>query len=109
MIAKLDAMDFDWGKGANKSFDERVEELKQFKSKYGNKAAIYLQNPSLALFCYAVRSARRNPENSDTKITTERIAALDRIGFEWKMEKEQTSSQTGSQEKARPKNHLMRG
>jgi len=79
-IKALDELGFAWDK--NKSFEERIEQLKAFKEKHGHVCVPGKEDQSLATFCATMRYARRNP-GTGTVINEDRIKALDELGFEW--------------------------
>jgi hypothetical protein len=89
-IAALDEIGFVWNvtdrtgakKVEPKSFEERVEELKAYKEKYGDTNVTPKRDKSLSNFVKSVRSARKNP-NSSRLVNEARIAMLDAIGFRW--------------------------
>jgi hypothetical protein len=69
------------------SFFARVDELKAFKVKNGHLNVAKKVNPSLYDFCKNMRQARRDMmsgKGTTYKLTEDRIAALDAIGFDWK-------------------------
>lgn len=90
-IKALDELGFEWNivnrsgpKGETKSFEERVEQLKAYKEKYGNLRVAPKIDKSLSNFCKSIRAARRNP-NSSRLVTDERVKMLDDIGFQWEV------------------------
>jgi len=92
-IAALDAIGFDWRsetKASNPrqkpiSFIDRVEALREYKEKNGHTSVREKDDRSLYKWCSDIRSARRNPETCTKKVTADRIAALDAIGFDWRL------------------------
>jgi len=80
-IKALDELGFDWGV-KQKSFEERIEDLKAFKAKHGHVRVTMNQDKSLANFCSTMRSARRGTAKG-TVIAEDRIKALDELGFKW--------------------------
>ena len=86
-IASLDALGFDWTSKDKIaiSFEQRLEDLKAFKLKHGHLNLKKKENPSLYNFCTNIRDARKNksPGAKKMKVTEERIASLDTIGFDW--------------------------
>jgi len=92
-IAALDAIGFDWEVGAsssvNKDFFSRVAELKAYKKKHGHLNVRENDSPSLSRFCHNLRGTRRAIITGKGKIHYSlsdcRIAALDAIGFDWKL------------------------
>jgi len=79
-IKALDELGFAWDK--NKSFEERIEDLKAFKEKHGHIRVTEKHDKSLSNFCKNMRSARRGTKQGKV-ITEDRIKALDELGFEW--------------------------
>ena len=50
-------------------------------------------------FCKDVRQSRRDPTCTRTKLTEDRVAALDAIGFDWKLEAGASSSVASKDDK----------
>ena len=71
----------------NKSFEERLEELKVFREKHGHVRVTAKRGKSLAKFCTHMRSARRGKGTTNTVINEDRITALDELGFDWEVKK----------------------
>ena len=90
-IAALDAIGFDWRSRNHQkpsiSFIDRVEALRKYKEKNGHVSVRKRDDKSLYIWCTDIRSARRNPETCQRKVTADRIAALDAIGFDWRLSK----------------------
>ena len=90
-IVALDAIGFDWRSRNNQkpsiSFIDRVEALREYKEKNGHVRVMERDDKSLCKWCTDIRSARRNPETCQRKVTADRIAALDAIGFDWRLSK----------------------
>jgi hypothetical protein len=91
-IAALDAIGFEWEMRAGatrtkyNSFFFQVEELKAHKEKHGHLNVRKKENRSLYDFCRHMREARRAiilGKGPHRKLTEDRIAALDAIGFNW--------------------------
>ncbi|KAL9187184.1 hypothetical protein ACHAXT_010904 [Thalassiosira profunda] len=87
-IASLDALGFDWGlqqqMRARKTFKDRAEELQAYREKNGHINVKEGEDKSLYGFCRDMRYARGNPDSSKgRKLTVERIASLNGIGFDW--------------------------
>ncbi|KAL7538798.1 hypothetical protein ACHAXR_012392 [Thalassiosira sp. AJA248-18] len=87
-ISSLDAIGFDWklddASGVGKKFSNRVADLKAYKEKYGHTNVRIKDDKSLYYFCNDIRYARKNTGKSGVrKLTNERIAYLDALGFEW--------------------------
>ena len=71
-------------RGKNKTFDERIEDLKLSKETHGHVNVSIPVDQSLAKFCAQVRHAHNNPGKSKSKkLTIENIARLDALGFNW--------------------------
>ena len=93
-IAELNELGFDWtlnmGHDAvqkNRSFEERLQELKEFKARHGDLHVTSKHDKSLATFCKAVRYARRHPDKAKIKVGEDRVTALNHLGFIWEPKK----------------------
>ena len=64
-------------------FEDRVEELKAYKAEHGHLKVKQRENIRLHEFCRGARAARKTPDKSNRKLTADRIAQLDAIGFDW--------------------------
>jgi len=92
------------------SFEQKVEELKAFKDKYGHFDIERNKDGQNLLydFCISIRSSYRYP-NKDyhrVQLTEHRIALLDSIGFDWKKESlpgSTTSTSTNSDQPQAPR------
>jgi hypothetical protein len=73
-------------------FESKVEELKAYKAEHGHFNVKQKKNMSLYNFCLATRAARKTPDKSNRKLTADRIAQLDAIGFDW--DKNMTAEET---------------
>jgi hypothetical protein len=92
-IPSLDAIGFEWEMGAGataKSNDDRfftrVDDLKAYKEKHGHLKVCKKEDISLHIYCSHMRQARRAiilGKGTTYKLTEDRIAALDAIGFNW--------------------------
>jgi hypothetical protein len=86
-IAALDAIGFNWGgqtrEGQIISFDTRLAQLKAYKVQHGHVNVSKKEDGSLYHWCYRLRTARKHPEKHILKLTTDCIAALDSVGFDW--------------------------
>ena len=109
-ITRLEEMGFQWRKTKfvkrnvkQKTFAERMQELKDFKKEHGHLRVTYGMNKNLAIFCGHMRTARRHPDRVNRiKMTEERIQALDSVGFEWEpMESERSAKKLATEAKAR--------
>jgi len=66
------------------SFEERIEQLKEYKEEHGHVRVTMGQNKNLAIFVNHMRGARRDPDKTNgVKLTKERIGALDALDFDW--------------------------
>jgi len=96
-IAALDAIGFDWQLDAQPSnridFFSRVDELEAYKKKHGHLNVQCKEDESLYVFCCQLRFSRRaiasGKGTASYKLTDDRIAALDAIGFDWQLNKTQ--------------------
>jgi hypothetical protein len=69
-------------RGKNKTFDDRMEDLRLFKETHGHVNVSISEDNSLAQFCAQARHKRTNPGKSKSKkLTIENIARLDALGF----------------------------
>ena len=73
-------------------FESKVEELKAYKAEHGHFNVKQKKNMSLYNFCLTIRAARKTPDKSNRKLTADRIAQLDAIGFDW--DKNMTAEET---------------
>jgi len=78
------------------TFEERIEHLREYKLQHGHTNVRLEQNKSLYAFCHNIRNARRTPGKLRAKVTDYRIAALDAIGFDWRLS---SGKQSHNQEK----------
>ena len=71
-------------KNVTRSFDERIEDLEEYKQTRGHINVKIHEDNSLGQFCANVRYARKKVVKDGTrKLTVERIKKLDDIGFRW--------------------------
>ena len=85
-IARLDALGFNWTSQeyVTRSFDERIDDLEKYKRTHGHLSVKIHEDSSLYQFCAGVRHSLKMAEKDGTrKLTVERIARLDALGFEW--------------------------
>ena len=94
-IKELDSIGFKW-KGW-KTFDEYMDDLRDFKAKHGHCDVpfLYSENKSLGYWVGKLRSMRAGTrtykkkgsgfKESPHKLTEERIAQLDKMGFKWRI------------------------
>ena len=88
-IALLDAIGFDWTYGVNNtkkgSFDRRITELINFKTKHGHMHITAKdKEKSLYQFCINIRNNR-----TENRLDEDKIAALDAIDFIWNVKRYQ--------------------
>ena len=79
-------MGFNWTslEYVTRSFDERIEDLKEYKQTHGHLSVKIHEDNSLFGFCKDVRHSLKQVEKDCTrKLTVERIKKLDDIGFRW--------------------------
>ena len=72
-----------WTRGRQRTFPERMEDLKRFKEQHGHLKVTNVDDRPLASWCSVLRFARKNPKKGSIRLTEEQIAALDSIGFNW--------------------------
>jgi hypothetical protein len=71
-------------RGKQKTFDDRMEDLKRYKETHGHINVFISKEKTLYQFCANARHARKNPGKSKIKqLTDERILAFDAIGLNW--------------------------
>ena len=74
-------------RGNYKSFSDRIEDLKAYKEKHGNLNVLSTEDQSLATFVSNIRHAKKHPDKASMKLSPERIAELEALGFAWKKPK----------------------
>jgi len=96
-VASLNALGFDWSlKESDKTpFEDRIDQLKAYKEKHGHLNVTQNEDKKLAAFCHHIRFSRRNPEKRGTKLTDDRIASLDALGFQWDLSDVQSHHRPG--------------
>jgi hypothetical protein len=85
-IAAFDAIGFIWTSKTyvTKSFDERIEDLKEYKRTHGHLNVNRNEDNCLYQFCADVRNSLKHVEEDGIrKLTEECIARLDDLGFKW--------------------------
>ena len=85
-IAAFDALGFNWmsKEYVTRSFDERIEDLNEYKKTHGYVNVNRHEDSSLYEFIVGVRhSLKQFEKDGRRKLTKERIARLDALGFEW--------------------------
>jgi hypothetical protein len=68
------------------SFQDRVAALREYKEKNGHLSVSKKDDKNLYKWCANIRDARNKPGEGKLKLTADRIAALDAIGFDWRSE-----------------------
>jgi len=90
-INALDELGFEWrpleakSQAKQVSFEDCVEQLKEFKETHGHVHVKNADDKNLSQFCQDIRSGRQKP-GTGISITVERSKALDELGFEWDLE-----------------------
>ena len=85
-IAAFDAIGFIWTSQeyVTRSFDERIEDLEEYKQTHGHVNVKRNEDISLNQFCADVRHSLKQFEKDGTrKLTEEHMARLDALGFKW--------------------------
>ncbi len=85
-IAAFDAIIFNWTSQeySTRSFDERIDDLEEYKQMHGHLRLKRLEDSSLYQFCLGVRHSLKMADKDGTrKLTVERISRLDALSFEW--------------------------
>jgi hypothetical protein len=67
-------------------FNDRVAALREYKKETGHVNVSRKIDKSLFNWCMHIRSSRNKPGEGKLKLTADRIAALDAIGFDWRSE-----------------------
>jgi hypothetical protein len=82
-IARLDALGFNWTthEYVTRSFDERIEDLKEYKRTHGHFNVKIHEDISLSV--RTSHSLKQVEKDGTRKLTVERIKKLDDIGFRW--------------------------
>lgn len=107
-IDALDAIGFDWDMKEPrqmKSFEERIEDLKEFKETHGHTRVPtgYAKNPSLAYWCNNVRNAfkmKNTGKKQYIALTQDRMDALDEIGFDFGKRQRKYHDQTAAEDES---------
>jgi len=84
--AKLDELNFVWRKRDRVSWEDRLEELKQYKAEFGDCQVPqhYVLNRKLGKWVNRVRTEYKHFRNgTKSAMTVERIALLGALDFEW--------------------------
>lgn len=85
-VQALDDLDFVWTLRSLVDWDERLEELKEYREKHGNCLVPqqYPENPQLGTWVSNQRKQYRLlREGKSSPMTDERVKKLDEIGFVW--------------------------
>ncbi|KAL9181856.1 hypothetical protein ACHAXT_012199 [Thalassiosira profunda] len=94
-IRALDKLGFDWtaqkrGRSGKprpkKAFSERLAALQSFKLEHGHMNPQQEDDKSLADFCSSVRQSVKNPGKNGMVMNEQRVAALNAVGFDWRLE-----------------------
>lgn len=87
-IALLESIGFEWvvRKNKPKAWEQRFEELKEFKQEFGHCRVprAYEKDPSLGEWCHG---QRKDYANKAPIMMEERVHKLNAIGFEWHVER----------------------
>ena len=80
---RLDALGFIWTtqEYVTRSFDERIEDLKEYKRTHGHFNVKIHEDISLSV--RTSHSLKQVEKDGTRKLTVERIVRLDALGFEW--------------------------
>ena len=70
-------------KHIQKSFAQRMDDLRVYKEKHGHVNVKQSDDKNLSDFCKRMKHARNHPEKSSHLVNNDRIASLDALGFEW--------------------------
>ena len=79
-------MGFNWTSQeyVTRSFDKRIEDLVKYKQTHGHVSVKKHEDSSLYQFCADIRHSLKQAEKDGTrKLTEERMARLDGLGFKW--------------------------
>ena len=92
-IAEFDSLGFDWTcmDYIKKTFDQRIADLEEYKRTHGHVNVTPTEDFSLGHFCLNIRYARKvtikaggvGKAKGVRKVTDERVAWLDALGFQW--------------------------
>jgi len=85
-ISRLDSLGFVWTtqEYVTRSFDERIEDLREYKQKHGHVNVKIDEDISLYQFCLGTRHSLKQVEKDGTrKLTEEHMARLNALGFDW--------------------------
>jgi hypothetical protein len=103
-LNKLESVNFPW-KTENKSFEDRVKQLKQYKRDHGTlhvSQVAYEKESEMHKLSRWVNEMRRL--YNENRLPLDRIQKLNRIGFIWNMEDEQFSENLGKLKRFSKKN-----
>ena len=81
-VSSLGALGFQWW-NINTSFEERLDDLRAYKSVHGDVNVKRSKDKSLYGFCQHIKDAYNNPEATHTKLTQDRVSSLEALGFTW--------------------------
>lgn len=85
-IVKLDSIDFSWESGTRRGWEERYDELVQYRSKHGDCNVPQLWPQSRALGRWVMKQRCQynlKKQGKKNQLTDEKEAKLDAIGFAW--------------------------
>ena len=88
-VEKLESVGFQWSL-LKDLWNERFEELKEYKAEHGHCNVPYRNesNKALGIWVYRQRHQyKKMLEGSHSHMTRERMTMLENIGFEWKLKK----------------------
>ena len=87
-IERLEKIGFVWNV-TNEKFEERYRELLAFKKEFGHDKVptgrLYANNPSLGRWCQRMRYLYSSTHPGINRLSPDRIARLEEIGFKWKI------------------------
>ena len=86
-VAALEKIGFEWGLDKMSSWLRRYDELITFKQQHGHCNVPQRYTPNLPLGQWVAHQRtfyKSLRQGKQSRMTTERIAALEKIGFEWR-------------------------
>jgi len=103
-IRLLDGIGFLWrvdrahtGQRHRKTWDERLEELRQFRSEHGHCVVpiLYVDNPKLGHWVNSQRTSYKYlQEGKPSSLTDDRIRSLNELGFAWRINQSRIQSKS---------------
>lgn len=112
-IQELDELDFVWSLRSLVDWDERLEELKEYRELHGNCLVPqqYPENPQLGTWVSNQRKQfRLRMEGKASPMTEERVQKLTKIGFVWSIfthDTQRESDSSGELEKMEPEQRKL--